>query len=106
MKTRERGEVVVDEHLQTRNPLVWAAGDVTGHPQFMYVAAAHGTLAADNAPGWADAGLHRPAAGHSPAIASVGMTAARAIAVGLSCDCRTSRWNTCPAPWSTATPVA
>ena len=35
----ERGAVVVDQELRTTNPRVWAAGDVTGGPQFVYVAA-------------------------------------------------------------------
>jgi mercuric reductase len=35
--------------LRTDNPRIWAAGDVTGHPQFVYVAGAHGALVADNA---------------------------------------------------------
>jgi mercuric reductase len=34
-----RGAVVTDDRLQTTNPRVWAAGDVTGAPQFVYVAA-------------------------------------------------------------------
>ncbi len=44
-----RGEVVVDEHLQTTNPHVFAAGDVIGDPQYVYVAAYAGGLAAENA---------------------------------------------------------
>src|SRR5262249_25909596 len=43
------GAVRVDDSLRTTNPLVWAAGDVTGHPQFVYVAAHEGNLAARNA---------------------------------------------------------
>src|SRR5699024_12617483 len=38
------GEVVVDAHLASSNPRSWAAGDVTGHPQFVYVASSHGGL--------------------------------------------------------------
>ena len=38
------GEVVVDGHLRTSHPQIWAAGDVTAHPQFVYVAARHGSL--------------------------------------------------------------
>jgi mercuric reductase len=44
-----RGAVVVDDELRTTNPRVWAAGDVTGAPQFVYVSAYHGALAAGNA---------------------------------------------------------
>jgi pyruvate/2-oxoglutarate dehydrogenase complex dihydrolipoamide dehydrogenase (E3) component len=36
-------------HPCSKKPQVQAAVDVTGHPQFVYVAARHGTLAADNA---------------------------------------------------------
>jgi mercuric reductase len=93
VKTGERGEVVVDEHLQTSNPRIWAAGDVTGHPQFVYVAAAHGTLAADNALNGAGRTLDYTALPRvtftSPAIASAGMTDAQVIAAGIRCDCRT-----------------
>lgn len=45
----ERGFVVVDRRLRTTNPRIWAAGDLTGHPQFTHVAGAHGSLAASNA---------------------------------------------------------
>jgi mercuric reductase len=41
-----RGEIVVDADMSTGNPRIWAAGDVTGHPQFVYVAAKQGVLAA------------------------------------------------------------
>lgn len=45
----EKGEIVVDEFLQTKNPNVYAAGDVIGDPMFVYVAAYGGALAAENA---------------------------------------------------------
>jgi len=44
-----RGEVVVNEHLQTTNPDIYAAGDCIGDPMFVYVAAYAGGLAAENA---------------------------------------------------------
>ncbi|WP_201010577.1 NAD(P)/FAD-dependent oxidoreductase [Rhodococcus sp. NKCM2511] len=43
------GFVRVDEHLRTINPRIWAAGDLTGHPQFTHTAGVHGSLAASNA---------------------------------------------------------
>ena len=49
------GFVAVDAELRTSNPRVFAAGDVTGGPQYVYVAAAQGNVAADNAL----AGAHR-----------------------------------------------
>ena len=45
----ERGFVIVDESLRTTNRRIWAAGDITGHPQFTHVAGMHGSLAASNA---------------------------------------------------------
>jgi mercuric reductase len=48
VKTDPRGAVVVDDTLQTTNPKIWAAGDVTAAPQFVYVAAYEGNLAAEN----------------------------------------------------------
>ncbi|HXF57364.1 MAG TPA: mercury(II) reductase [Actinomycetota bacterium] len=44
-----RGAIVVDDELRTTNPRVFAAGDCTPAPQFVYVAAYQGALAADNA---------------------------------------------------------
>jgi mercuric reductase len=93
VKTGTRGEVVVDEHLRTGNPRIWAAGDVTGGPQFVYVAAAQGTLVADNALNGADRTLNYSALPRvtftSPSVAAVGMTDAQAVEAGLRCDCRT-----------------
>ncbi len=45
----DRGFVVVDDLLRTTNPRVWAAGDLTGHPQFTHTAGVHASLAASNA---------------------------------------------------------
>lgn len=42
VKTGENNEVVVSDGLQSSNPRIWAAGDVTGHREFVYVAAHHG----------------------------------------------------------------
>ena len=45
----ERGHVKIDNHQQTTNPNVWAAGDVAAGLQFVYVAATSGKIAARNA---------------------------------------------------------
>jgi mercuric reductase len=45
----ERGRIKVDATLRTSNPKVWAAGDVITGPQFVYVAATSGRIAAHNA---------------------------------------------------------
>jgi mercuric reductase len=45
----QKGELVVNDYLQTANPDVYGAGDVLGDPMFVYVAAHGGALAAENA---------------------------------------------------------
>ena len=49
VKLGEKGEILVNEFLQTDNPYVYAAGDVLGQDMFVYVAAYGATLAAENA---------------------------------------------------------
>jgi pyruvate/2-oxoglutarate dehydrogenase complex dihydrolipoamide dehydrogenase (E3) component len=73
----DRGHVVVDAHLRTGNPRIWAAGDVTGHPQFTHVAGVHGSTAAANAV----LGLRRAA--EVIAIPRVTYTSPEVAAVGL-----------------------
>nr|WP_240631227.1 FAD-dependent oxidoreductase [Meiothermus granaticius] len=46
-----KGEIGVNEYLQTRNPRIYAAGDGAGLPQYVYVAAQSGRIAARNALG-------------------------------------------------------
>lgn len=91
IRTDERGFVAVDAQQRTSNPRVWAAGDVSGAPQYVYVAAATGRAAALNALGEAStvdfAGL--PAVTFTrPQVASAGLTEAQAMAAGHACDCR------------------
>src|SRR6266511_3800492 len=92
VKVGERGQVVVDEQLRTHNSRIWAAGDVTGASQFVYVAAAHGTLVADNALDGAARTLdyrHLPRVTFtSPQLAAVGLTDAQVAQEGIACTCR------------------
>jgi mercuric reductase len=95
VKTDERGFVVVDEAQRTSNPRIFAAGDVSAAPQYVYVAAATGRAAALNA---TDAAGPRPATVDytglpavvftRPQLASAGLTEAQAQAAGHRCDCR------------------
>ena len=82
-----KGEIVVDEYLATTNPDIYAAGDVTGVPMYVYEAAYAGSLAAANA-------LDRNAERYDltalpsvtftdPAVASVGLTEVKAREKGL-----------------------
>lgn len=88
----ERGGLVLDEGLRTTNPRVYAAGDVTGSPQFVYVSAAQGTLAADNAIAAAGRRVDYTALPRvtftQPNIAAVGLTEAEARALGHEVDVR------------------
>ncbi|MBU6428051.1 MAG: mercury(II) reductase [Cyanobacteria bacterium REEB65] len=81
-----RGAIIVDDELRTTNPRVWAAGDVTPSPQFVYVAAYEGTLAADNCLSGARRKVDLEALPRvtftSPQIASVGLTEEQARHAG------------------------
>ncbi|MEX2541437.1 MAG: mercury(II) reductase [Trueperaceae bacterium] len=78
------GAVEVDRRLATANPAIYAAGDVAGLPQFVYVGAQAGRLAARNALGVGNdpldlSGLPRVTFS-DPAVAAVGLTEAEARA--------------------------
>jgi mercuric reductase len=81
-----QGEIRVNEYLQTSNPNVYAAGDVTLAPQFVYVAAHQGALAAENALEGnrraVDLSALPGVTFTNPAIATVGLTEAQAMEKG------------------------
>lgn len=82
-----KGEIVVNEHLQTTNPDIYASGDCIGDPMYVYVAAYGGGLAAENALTGADKVFDLTALPHvtftDPQIASVGLTERQARDKGL-----------------------
>jgi len=91
VKTDERGFVVVDAHQRTSNPQIFAAGDVSGAPQYVYVAAQSGHAAAAGALGDPATVDYRGLPGvtfTTPQLASAGLTEKQALAAGHSCDCR------------------
>lgn len=51
VETRTNGAIQVDQRMQTNVPHIYAAGDCSNMPQFVYVAAAAGTRAAINMTG-------------------------------------------------------
>jgi len=86
IQTGPRGEIMVNQHLQTANPDVYAAGDCLGDPMYVYVAAYAGGLAAENALTGAGRIYDLSALPHviftDPQVASVGLTEAAARAQG------------------------
>jgi len=97
-----RGFVVVDETLRTKNPRIWAAGDCTPAPQFVYVSAYEGALAADNAVGGKTRrvdfrGLPRVTF-TNPQVASAGMTEEQARREGYEMRTAILPLNAIPRP--------
>jgi mercuric reductase len=86
------GEIVVDADMSTSNPRIWAVGDVTGHPQHVYVAAKQGSIAVENAFEHAGRRIDYSTLPRitftTPTIASAGITEAEALEQGLDCECR------------------
>lgn len=93
------GYVQVDATLRTANPDVYAAGDVTGGPGYVYVAAAGGRVAAENAlkalhaagtagddPRELDLSAVPNVTFTAPQVASVGLTEGAARAAGYHVD--------------------
>jgi mercuric reductase len=86
------GEILIGDDMSTTNPRVWAAGDVTGNPQFVYVAAKQGAIAVENAFNGTRRHIDYSALPRitftTPTIASAGMTEAQAHAHGIDCTRR------------------
>ncbi|MGZ0712762.1 dihydrolipoyl dehydrogenase family protein (plasmid) [Coraliomargarita sp. W4R53] len=72
-----KGYVAVDGSLRTTNDRIWAAGDITGLPQFTHTAGVNGSVAATNA----ILGLRRKA--EVRVVPRVTFTAPEVAAVGL-----------------------
>jgi mercuric reductase len=93
VETDEHGHITVDPTLRTTNARVFAAGDVTPAPQFVYVAAAMGAAAAENALTNGERTIDYAAVPRitftSPQIAAAGLTDEQAKEQGLDCSCRT-----------------
>lgn len=73
-----RGEIIIDDYSKTTNACIYAAGDVTLGPQFVYVAAYQGGVAAENAIGGLNKRLNLEVVPGvtftAPSIATVGLT--------------------------------
>jgi len=99
VKRSPEGAIVIDGHMRTSAPDIFAAGDCTDQPQFVYVAAAAGTRAAINMNG-GDAILDltaMPAVVFTdPQVATVGFTEAEARLKGIETDSRTLTLDNVP----------
>jgi len=93
------GAIVIDQGMRTSAANIYAAGDCTDQPQFVYVAAAAGTRAAINMTG-GDAALDltaMPAVVFTdPQVATVGYSEAEAQRAGLETDSRTLTLDNVP----------
>jgi pyruvate/2-oxoglutarate dehydrogenase complex dihydrolipoamide dehydrogenase (E3) component len=110
------GFIEVDDTTQTSRPGIYAAGDVTNRPKLVYVAAAAGGIAAENALfGTRPEGTRKGDNGHTrrlnltvlpdviftdPQIATVGLTEAQAQANGYAV--KTTTLPLAYVPWALA----
>ncbi len=87
-----KGGIVVNATMRSSNPMVYAAGDVTGRDMFVYMAAYGGKLAALNAVGGEEHSYDNAAMPEviftDPQVASVGLTETQARGQGI--DVKTS----------------
>lgn len=100
VKTNDDGTIHVDEHFQTTNPDVYAAGDVIGEPELETVAAKESNHAVKNA--FSEEGVSInygtvPAVVFtSPEVASVGTTELEYMDEHGTCSCRTIQMEDVP----------
>jgi mercuric reductase len=90
--TDARGAIRVDERLRTSVAHIYAGGDCTDQPQFVYVAAAAGTRAAINMLGGLatlDLATMPAVVFTDPQVATVGLSEEQARRQGLDVDSRT-----------------
>ncbi|WP_038247053.1 mercury(II) reductase [Ghiorsea bivora] len=94
-----KGAIIIDDHMRTSVGHIFAAGDCTNQPQYVYVAAAAGTRAAINMTG-GDAALNlsaMPAVVFTdPQVGTVGLTEAEAIKRGIDAESRTLSLESVP----------
>lgn len=91
VETRDNGAVVIDQHMRTTVDHIYAAGDCTDQPQYVYVAAAAGTRAAVNMTGGnaiLDLATLPEVVFTDPQVANVGLSEAQARTQGLVVESR------------------
>ncbi|TCV86763.1 mercury(II) reductase [Sulfurirhabdus autotrophica] len=97
--TDAKGAIEINDYMRTSVANVYAAGDCTNKPQFVYVAAAAGTRAAINMTGGdaaLDLSVMPTVVFTDPQVASVGLNEAAALAQGIETDSRTLKMENVP----------
>ncbi len=92
VETLSNGAIPVNERMQSNVPHIYAAGDCTSLPQFVYVAAAGGTRAAVNLLGGnarLDLSVMPAVVFTDPQVATVGLDEQQARKQGLDVESRT-----------------
>jgi mercuric reductase len=91
VNTNAKGEIIVNQRMETNIPNIYAAGDCSNMPQFVYVAAAAGSRAGINMMG-GDAKLDLTTMPTviftDPQVATVGLTEAQAKVQNIETDSR------------------
>lgn len=93
------GAIVVDDHMRTSAADIYAAGDCTTQPAFVYVAAAAGTRAAENMMGGdrtLDLSTTPAVIFTDPQVATVGLSEAEARRHNLETETRTLSLESVP----------
>lgn len=91
VKVDKRGGIIIDDEMRTTVPHIFAAGDCTSLPQYVYVAAAAGTRAAANMLGRhvkLDLSIMPAVVFTDPQVATVGLTKSQALEKSIDADSR------------------
>ncbi len=91
LETDKRGSIMIDDHMRTNIENIYAAGDCTNQPKFVYIAAAAGTRAARNMTGddvAIDLSVMPAVVFTHPQVATVGLSEQQAHDQGLDVDSR------------------
>lgn len=99
VNTNKNGEIIVNEHMETSVTGIYAAGDCSNMPQFVYVAAAAGSRAGINMTGGnakLDLSTMPAVIFTDPQVATVGLTEEQAKAHGVATDNRVLEMENVP----------
>jgi len=99
VNTDESGAIIVNERMETSAANIYAAGDCSTMPQYVYVAAAAGSRAGINMTGGTaelDLSTMPAVIFTDPQVATVGLTEAQALERGLEVDTRVLEMENVP----------